>query len=230
MPPGSCDDAKRSDQIRAIVIELISRMSAGETIEAEDLQRDFAPWMLELLDRWNLARLVARAELQHDQASAEAASTFAVPKSTSSDDQPSQDRVPIACPFCRQSNWIVAIASVPLICERCGHSFQAVDASGKPTRLRPGGVIGRFELIEQLGRGAFGTVWKALDPDLDRIVAIKVPRLVDLTPAEAELFYREARAAAQVRHPHTVTIHEVGHDGSYLYLVCDYLNGGSLAD
>lgn len=105
-----------------------------------------------------------------------------------------------------------------------------MDANCESSRLRPGGVIGRFELIEPLGRGAFGTVWKALDPDLDRIVAIKVPRLVDLTPAEAELFYCEARAAAQVRHPHTVTIHKVGHDGSYLYLVCDYLSGGSLAD
>ena len=63
-------------------------------------------------------------------------------------------------------------------------------------------------MLEQLGAGAFGTVWKARDTKLDRIVALKIPRHGQLSPEETEKFVREARAAAQVRHPHIVCVHD----------------------
>ena len=58
-------------------------------------------------------------------------------------------------------------------------------------------TIGHFELVEQIGAGTFGSVFKAIDNELDRTVAIKVPRKGQLDPTETEQFLREARAAAQ---------------------------------
>ena len=73
---------------------------------------------------------------------------------------------------------------------------------------RPGGpwrggrYAGRFELIAKVGTGGFGTVYKARDPQLDRIVALKVLRIGDLaTDDHKDRFLREARNAAQLRHP-----------------------------
>ncbi len=89
--------------------------------------------------------------------------------------------------------------------------------------------VGRFELLVRVGTGGFGSVWKARDPHLDRVVAVKLPRSDDLTASDADLFLREARAASQVRHPHIVSIHEVGREGDTIYLVSDFIGGGSLS-
>jgi predicted Zn finger-like uncharacterized protein len=71
--------------------------------------------------------------------------------------------------------------------------------------------IGRFVIKQRLGAGAFGTVFHAVDPVLEREVALKVPHsgLLDGTNA-AERFLREARAAARLRHPHIITLLEPG--------------------
>ncbi|MEM8944983.1 MAG: protein kinase [Planctomycetota bacterium] len=88
--------------------------------------------------------------------------------------------------------------------------------------------LGRFELLERLGQGGFATVWKAFDPHLDRVVAVKIPRCEELSATEAELFLREARSASQVRHTHVVRLHEVGRAGDLIYLVSDLVDGQSL--
>jgi serine/threonine protein kinase len=90
--------------------------------------------------------------------------------------------------------------------------------------------IGHFQLLEQLGSGGFGTVWKAKDTKLDRIVAVKIPRRDQIDPGSAEMFLREARTAAQLRHHGIVAVHEVGHDRGTFYIVSDFIQGGSLAD
>jgi serine/threonine protein kinase len=89
--------------------------------------------------------------------------------------------------------------------------------------------IGHFDLVERIGVGGFGTAWKAWDRELDRTVAIKVPRRGQLTPTETEQFFREARAAAQLRHPHIVSVHEFGCDHDTIFIVCEYIDGESLA-
>ncbi len=89
--------------------------------------------------------------------------------------------------------------------------------------------IGRFKLEERLGAGGFGTVWKARDPDLDRVVAIKIPRQNQRAPTDVEQFYREARAAAQLRHPNIVPVYEVGRDGNQVFIVSDIIHGESLS-
>ena len=84
--------------------------------------------------------------------------------------------------------------------------------------------LGKYEIIEEIGRGGFAVVYKTRDPDLDRIVALKVlaPHLTwDSTFAER--FRREAQATARLRHPHIITIHEVGQDGDQLYIAMEYL-------
>jgi formylglycine-generating enzyme required for sulfatase activity len=86
--------------------------------------------------------------------------------------------------------------------------------------------IGKYEIIEEIGRGGFAVVYKARDPGLDRVVALKVlaPHLT-WDPSFAERFQREAQATANLRHSHIVTIHEVGQDGEQLYIAMEYLPG-----
>ena len=75
--------------------------------------------------------------------------------------------------------------------------------------------IGRFEVREVLGSGAFGRVYRAFDPTLDREVAVKVPLAEALPTADHDPFLKEARAAATVSHPNICQIHEVGeHEGN----------------
>ena len=91
--------------------------------------------------------------------------------------------------------------------------------------------LGKFELIDQVGSGAFGAVWLARDTELDRTVAIKLPHAGHLaSEKEAQRFVREARSAAQLRHPGIVTVHEVGRHESLPYLVADFIQGTTLAD
>ena len=90
--------------------------------------------------------------------------------------------------------------------------------------------IGHFELVEQIGVGTFGFVWKARDKELDRTVAIKIPRKGQLDPGETEQFLREARAAAQLRHPNIVSVHEVGREQDTVFIVSDFVEGVTLAD
>jgi hypothetical protein len=93
--------------------------------------------------------------------------------------------------------------------------------------------IGRYQLLGRLGAGGMGTVYKALDPDLDRQVAIKVPRFDGSPQAQGQArqrFLREARAAARVRHPHVCPIHDVGEHEDRPYVVMAFVEGQSLAD
>lgn len=91
-------------------------------------------------------------------------------------------------------------------------------------------IIGRFHVKARLGEGAFGAVYRAHDPQLDREVALKVPRAGALqTPRQVERFLREARAAAQLRHPHIVPIHDAGEDGGLHYIAAAFIPGCTLA-
>ncbi len=94
----------------------------------------------------------------------------------------------------------------------------------------PPAKLGKYELIEEIGRGGFAVVYKALDPDLERRVALKVlaPHLC-WEPTFVEQFRREAKAVAKLNHPHIVQIYEIGEERGQLYLVMEYLPGRTLA-
>ena len=96
----------------------------------------------------------------------------------------------------------------------------------------PDGVparIGKFEIKALLGEGAFGRVYLGFDAELERQVAIKVPKSEGLTTDLRERFLREARATAKIHHPNVCPVHEVGTDGDVPYIVMYYLAGTTLA-
>lgn len=143
----------------------------------------------------------------------------------------------VRCPHCHQPIEVVEDASLKdLPCPSCGSSINLLD------RERNGGettasfdqvtvqTIGHFDLYEQIGQGQFGSVYKARDTQLDRTVAIKIPRRDQVGPEEAEQFLREARAAAQLKHPNIVGIHEVGREDDTIYIVSDLVEGVDLAE
>ena len=92
-------------------------------------------------------------------------------------------------------------------------------------------TIGKYELLEELGHGGFGTVYRAREMTLDVIRAVKVlhPALV-AAPEFIERFRREGRYAARLEHPHIVPVYELGEEQGRYFLAMKYLAGGSLKD
>lgn len=93
--------------------------------------------------------------------------------------------------------------------------------------------IGRFQIIGELGRGAMGVVYRAQDPAIGRVIAIKTIRLSDLTdPAERERLrerlFREAQSAGILSHPNIVTIYDVAEENEMAYIFMELVNGPTL--
>src|SRR6188472_2237077 len=91
--------------------------------------------------------------------------------------------------------------------------------------------LGPYEILAPLGAGGMGEVYRARDTRLDRTVAIKV--LTGALAADSESrqrFEHEARTIAALNDPHICTIHDIGREGDFDYLVLEYLEGESLAD
>ncbi|HXJ84295.1 MAG TPA: protein kinase [Candidatus Methylomirabilis sp.] len=89
--------------------------------------------------------------------------------------------------------------------------------------------IGKYRILELIGRGGMGAVYKALDPVLKRVVAIKViADTAAVTDALRARFFREARAAANLSHRNIVTVYDLGEDHEQLFLVMEYLDGEEL--
>ena len=93
--------------------------------------------------------------------------------------------------------------------------------------------LGRYNIIGELGQGAMGTVYKAVDPLIDRIVAIKTINLslaMDEKDEYESRFYQEAKAAGRLSHPNIVTIYDVGKSGEIAYIAMEFLEGRELRD
>jgi serine/threonine protein kinase len=92
------------------------------------------------------------------------------------------------------------------------------------------GHWGRYRLDEFVGRGGFGEVWKGFDSELDRVVAIKVPRDKPSNELDGALTFRdEARRAAKVKHTGIVEIHDVGEVDTGFFIVSEFIDGQTLA-
>ena len=139
-------------------------------------------------------------------------------------------------------------------CKGCGETFIAAGSATvgiEPPRSQPGdelepawgptpvpaapasltttgNSVGRFVIRGKLGAGAFGTVYRAFDPHLDRVVALKVPNPGVMADAKrVERFLREAKAAAGLRHPHIVPVFDAGKDGDSYYIACAFIDGAA---
>ncbi|MBI3409375.1 MAG: protein kinase [Planctomycetes bacterium] len=150
------------------------------------------------------------------------------------------------CPRCHSSitvdeTWTAdmrAAAAVP--CPECGSSVPVEPPVNDPapderlggeSTLDEARALGHFQLLERLGQGSFGTVWRARDTVLHRVVALKILHASLLSTATMrERFLREARAAAQLRHPGIVTVHEVLDIEDQPVIVSDYVSGVPLKD
>jgi len=102
------------------------------------------------------------------------------------------------------------------------------DASGSDPSPPGGRVLaGRYRLDERIAVGGFAEVWKAFDAELERVVAVKIPKPSRL--ARNEAFLHEARRVARLRHPAILPVHDVGPDGDECFIVSEHMDGGSLA-
>jgi tetratricopeptide (TPR) repeat protein/predicted Ser/Thr protein kinase len=100
-----------------------------------------------------------------------------------------------------------------------------------PSSQRSAGeLIGRFLIVDQLGEGGMGVVYKAYDPELGRLVAIKRLRAQDPRLAEPARLVREAQAVAQLQHPNVVAVYDVGQVGHDVFIAMEYVDGWRLRE
>ena len=89
-------------------------------------------------------------------------------------------------------------------------------------------TIGRYELVEKLGQGGMGVVYRAFDPLLQRVVAVKLIGAIEADQELRDRFFREARAAGQLSHKNIITIYDLGEHEGQPFLAMEYLEGQDL--
>lgn len=112
-----------------------------------------------------------------------------------------------------------------------GTTNPPTEAGTRPQPALPFQQLGQYEVLQPLGGGGMGDVYRAFDPTLDRFVAIKVlPPALSRDAEFVERFSREARAIAKLSHPNLVSVHSIGTDNSLYYFAMQYVEGPSLAE
>ena len=111
------------------------------------------------------------------------------------------------------------------------HQFENIDAiknqvlAGNQSHSTAQRQFGRYQIIQEIGRGGMGVVYKAHDPELERTVALKVL----LAPEKfLDRFAREAKATASLRHPNIVSVYDIGRTGQQHFFTMDFIDGISL--
>lgn len=214
----------KSSQVQAVLADCLLRRAGGEAISDEEIlggHSELGPELEVALKKMRFIDAVFdAAEQTVDEMHVPTVGT----KSTVSG-------LGVRCPACRTLIEMAETESLASVtCCACDTTFRLVDDEGLDDATLADTLIGHFRLKSLLGKGAFGSVWRAYDVELDRDVAVKLPRSGRLTEDEAGMFLREARAAAQLTHPNIVTIYEVGRDDQRLYIVSDVIDGETLAE
>src|SRR5262249_30057256 len=111
---------------------------------------------------------------------------------------------------------------------RCSRSGRGVEARAMSSEKAP--RLGRYELLELLGHGAMGVVYKAHDAFLDRTVAVKTYRQdIPITENVRRRLEREVRTASKLNHPNIVVVYDGGLERDVPYLAMEYIEGPTLA-
>ncbi|MDQ7778473.1 MAG: protein kinase, partial [Planctomycetota bacterium] len=159
-----------------------------------------------------------------------------------------QRKVIMTCPVCKKNYNVPGHKEGTVVrCPKCSTELrppdlnQTISAAGTAApgsaeaapalqQKKEAGDFGRYDLLEELGEGGMGIVHKAWDKELRRLVALKMLKGGESQPQQVERFLREARAAAKLRHPNIVQIHDVGAMGDKHYFTMDFIEGPSLQD
>ena len=137
----------------------------------------------------------------------------------------------LRCPQCHAPIDVSAETLISdVVCPSCGSEFDLVADTARSYQVDNSQVINHFKLLDKVGAGAFGSVWSARDLELDRIVALKLPRKGQLSREDTERFIREARAAAQLKHAHIVSVLEVGRHDDRIYIASEFIRGITLEE
>ena len=202
-------DAARQHQLDEILAGLMRASDAGELIDPDDWLARHPDFSEELQEFFREHERVEELVEPLRQAAAHV--------------------LHVRCPHCHNPIELLEEALLTEIsCPSCGSSFSLVGERTQ-SHFPPGEkTLGHFQLLDRVGVGQFGSVWKARDTKLDRTVAVKIPRACRLDEAQTELFLRDARAAAQLRHRSIVGVHEVGKQADTLYIVSDFIQGATL--
>ncbi len=131
----------------------------------------------------------------------------------------------ITCPHCATTMELdAARAHADVTCSACRNVFPP-----PPVQVGPGTTIGNFRIERQLGSGAMGEVFLAIQVSMDRRVALKVlPQTLTRDTRTVERFRREVRMSARLEHPNIVTAFEAGEDAGYHFLAMTYVEGEDL--
>src|SRR5262245_16028047 len=136
----------------------------------------------------------------------------------------------IVCPHCSHLIEVSQSATPRDVPDHASASTVPEGPRAARSRANPHQRLGKLTLLESVGAGSFGEVWKARDTDLNRLVAVKIPHAGYLADGkDQDRFLREARSAAVLRHPGIVPVHEVGQEEGLSYLVCDFIEGLTLS-
>lgn len=128
------------------------------------------------------------------------------------------------CPFCYYTITVDDMSrGYPVVCAGCGKTVQI-----PPGKFDPGCIIGDFVIINKIGAGSIGSVYKATQLSLDRQVALKILSPEYTTSKGIDDFLREARAAAKLSHTNLVQALAVGEEDGICYLAMTYVNGENL--
>ena len=206
----NCDSSLQEHLLGELLrIELELRRKAGDSPQEEEYLERFATHS-------QVVREVFSETIKHI---AETPCTLAV------------GGIHVRCPHCHNPIELVADAEMGSIdCPSCGSNFSLISDESSTRHALSVKEFAHFKLVERLGAGGFGTVWKARDTKLDRTVAVKIPRQGQLDKQEEEQFLREARSAAQLNHPNIVSVHEVGREDDTIYIVSDLVRGVPLSE
>ncbi len=137
----------------------------------------------------------------------------------------------ISCPKCSTA---VTATGTHATCPKCGVSFETAPTgtilAPQPAGLPPAPpTLGKYEVIGTVAKGGMGVIYKGRQPELDRIVALKVisPQYSS-QPSFIERFFQEARTLAKLNHPNIVQIYDAARDGAQVFIVMEFIDGQSL--
>jgi eukaryotic-like serine/threonine-protein kinase len=236
--PAICDYCKdvgpRSSALlqALVVVDLECRLRAGQSRTAEDYLREFP--QLQSQEQTILALL--RVEARWQARGVAPSPRDPVDVASDSEGIDPADKSGAAAVETVSGGDLSVIAATRT---SPGDSFSEANFSGvtvsaheapPPAKLPTTRILGKFRLVDVVGQGGFGTVFRAIDTGLGRVVAVKVPKEGVLgSEKEQERFIREAQSAAALRHAHIVTVFEIGGTRERPFIVSAFVSGSTLS-